>query len=106
RGCMNGGDVFERGALPGHVHESALMEKLAELHFLVLVVVGHVVVANEIGDSGGGDGGLEFVSLGDEPFGELPAIADALNAHALAINPKIAADGGAHAVEDVLTFIA
>src|SRR5208282_791214 len=106
RGGVDGGDVFEGGALPGHVHEVALVEELAELHFLVLVVVGHVVVADEVRDSGGGDGGLEFVGLGDEPVGELPAVADALDSHPLAVNPEIPADGGAHAVEDVLALVA
>lgn len=82
------------------------MEELSEFHFFVLVVVRHVVVADEIGNAGGRDGCFEFVRLCDEPIGELSPITNAFNAEAFAIDPKIAANGRADGVENVLTFIA
>jgi len=48
-----------------------------------LVVVGHVVVADQIHDSGCGNRCLELIRLGDEPFGELAAVADAFDAQSI-----------------------
>ena len=103
---VRGGHMLQGGALPGDVHQVALMEELAEFHFLILVVVGHVVVADEIDDAGGGNGGFEFVGLGDEPLGELAAVADALDAHALTIDPQVAAHRRADTVQNILGFVA
>jgi len=66
--CVRPGHMFQRRALPRHVHQVALMQELSKLHFLVLVVVRHVVVANEIGDPGGWNRGLELIRLRDEPI--------------------------------------
>ena len=63
------------------------MGKDAPFHLLVLVVVGHVVVADEIGDAGDGDGRLEH------------------HAQAIAIDPQVAAHGGVQAVEHVLRLV-
>src|SRR2546430_11109239 len=51
-------------------------------------------------------GGLEFVGLRDQPVRQLPAVADTLDAHALAVNPRIAPHCRADAVQNVLTLIA
>ena len=57
--------------------------------FFILVVIGDLIVADKIHDSGRGNRCLELVRLRDEPFGELAAVADAFDAHALAVDPEI-----------------
>src|SRR5215813_10231859 len=83
-----------------------LMWKLAELHLLILVVVGHVVIADQVRDPRGRYRGAEHSGLGDQPHGQLASIADAFDAHALAIEPQIAAQSRTDTVEDVLRFVA
>src|ERR1019366_795462 len=82
------------------------MQELSKLHLLILVVVGHVVVADQIGDACGGNGGLELIGLSDEPIGELSTIAHSLNPHTFSINPQVAPHRRAYTVENVLTFVA
>src|SRR5262249_28324316 len=48
---------------------------------------------------------FELVGLGDEPFSQLATVADAFDSHALPVDPKIAAHGGADAVENVLALV-
>ena len=98
-------DVAERRALPQFVHQVGLVRPHAEFHFLVLVVIGHVVVAHQVDDGAAGNGGLEDVRLCDQPRRELTAITAALDAQTRAIDPRIASNGGVHAVEHVLRFI-
>src|SRR6266851_268166 len=81
------------------------MQELAEFHFFILVVVSHVVVADQIHDSCCGNGCLELIRLGDEPFGELAAVAYAFDAHALAVDPKISPHCRANTVQHVLGFV-
>src|SRR6266446_1724752 len=45
-----------------------------------LVVVGHVVVADQIDDARGRYRGFELIRLRDQPLGQLAAVADAFNA--------------------------
>ena len=75
-GCRH---IFEGRAPPGFIHQRALMQELAEFHFFILVVIGHVVVADQIRDTGRGNRCLELIRLGDEPFRELAAVADAFD---------------------------
>ena len=82
------------------------MRKDAPLHLLVLVVVGHVVVADEVGDRGRGNRRLEDVGLRDQPRRQLTAVAGALDAEPIAIDPRIAAQRGADAVQHVLPLVA
>src|SRR5208282_1453372 len=106
RGRMRGGDMLQGRPFPGHVHKVSLMQKLAKLHLFVLVVVRHVVVADEICDSGGRNGRLEFIGLGDEPIGKLAAVAHTLDPEALSINPQVAAHRRTDRVENILAFVA
>src|SRR5207249_123526 len=61
---------------------------------------------DQVGDSGGGHGGLEFIGLSDQPVGQLAAITDAFDAHALAIDPQVTAHRGAYRVQNILPFVA
>src|SRR6185437_15902314 len=81
------------------------MQELAKLHFFVLIVVGHVVVADQIRDTSGRNSCLKLVSLGDKPIGKLATVAYALNPHALPVNPQISSDRGAYAIQHVLPFV-
>src|SRR2546429_1234398 len=64
------------------------------------------ILAPQVGDPRCRHGGLEFVGLRDQPVRQLPAVADTLDAHALAVNPRIAPHCRADAVQNVLTLIA
>ena len=55
-----------------------------------LVVIGHIVIADQIRDTCGGNRRLEFVGLSDEPIGELAAVAHSLDPHTFSINPQVA----------------
>ena len=81
------------------------MQELAEFHLFILVVIGHVVITDQVGDAGDGNGRLELVGLGNQPIAKLAAVADALEAHSFAVEPEIAAHRGADRVENVLGFI-
>src|SRR5882762_11193967 len=81
------------------------MQELAELHFFILVVIGHVVVADEVGDPGDGHGGLEFIRLGDEPVGELTAVTYAFDGHAFTIDPQVTPYRRTHRVQNILSFV-
>ena len=87
RGRVDGGHILQRGALPCDVHKSPLVQELTKFHLFVLVVIGHVVVADEIIDARGRYRGFELIRLRDQPLCELAAVADALDAQALAIHP-------------------
>ena len=52
RGRAHVRHVLQRGVFPQNVHQISLMRKRAPLHLLVLVVIRHVVVADEVGDAG------------------------------------------------------
>src|SRR5579863_5152466 len=82
------------------------MQEFPKLHFFILVVIRHVVVADQIEDSRGRDRRLEFVSLRDKPIRELAAIAHALNSQSLAIDPQITTYRRTHAIEHVLRLVA
>src|SRR5580692_12987468 len=82
------------------------MQELSKFHLLVLVVVSHVVVADQIRDPRRRNCGLEFVGLRDEPIGKLTAIAHTLDPHSLSVNPQVAAYCRTNGVKDVLAFIA
>ena len=81
------------------------MQELAEFHFFILVVIGHVVVADEVGDPGDGHGGLELIRLRDEPVRELAAVAHALNTQALTIDPQVTAHRRTHRVQNILSLV-
>ena len=99
-------DVSNGRAPPSLIHRRSLMEELAELHLLELVVVRSVVEADEVADAADRHRGLELVGLRDQPVGQLAAVADTFDRHAFAIDPQIAPDRRADAVQDVLPFIA
>ena len=81
------------------------MQELSEFHLLILVVIGHVVVADQVGDPGDGHRGLEFIRLGDEPVGQLAAVAHAFDSHTLAVDPQVTADRCAHSIQNILPFV-
>src|ERR1035438_7759776 len=81
------------------------MQELSKLHLLVLVVVGHVVVADQIRDSCGGNRLLELVGLSDKPIGKLATVAHSLDPQTLAIDPQVAPHRRAYSVENVLSFV-
>src|SRR5262245_59000232 len=80
------------------------MGENAEGHLLVLIVIGHVVIADKIGDPGNWNRGLEDACLRDQPGAQLPSIADAFHTKSITINPKIASHCGAQTVEHVSRF--
>src|SRR5579864_1529281 len=82
------------------------MEELPKLHFLILVVIGHVVIADQVRDGRERNGCLEFIGLRNQPFRELAAVTSAFNPHALAVDPKISSHGSAYPVENILSFVA
>src|SRR5579862_9984611 len=82
------------------------MRECAPLHLLVLVVIRHVVVADDVDDRSRRDRGFEYVGLGDKPGAELAAIAGAFDAEAIAIDPGVTAHGCAESIENVLALVA
>src|SRR5690348_8853425 len=82
------------------------MQELAKLHLFVLVVIRHVVVADQIGNTSGRNSCLKLVRLRNEPIAELATVAYALNSHALPVNPQVSSDCGAHPIQDVLPLVA
>src|SRR5580658_10127069 len=82
------------------------MQELPKLHLLVLVVIGHVVVADQVRNARGWNRCLELVGLSDEPIGELSAVAHSLDPQPFSINPQVAPHCSAHTVKNVLAFIA
>ena len=81
------------------------MQELSEFHLLILVVIGHVVVADQVGDPGDGHRGLEFIRLRDEPVGQLAAVAHAFDSHTLAVDPQVTAYRCAHSIQNILPFV-
>src|ERR1700752_4879048 len=81
------------------------MKELSKLQLLVLVVVGHVVVADQIRDSCGGNRRLELVGLSDKPIGELATVAHSLDSQTLSIDPQVAPHRRAYSLENVLSFV-
>ena len=51
------------------------MRECSEFDRQVIVIIGHVVKADQIGNAGRGNGCLETVRLGDQPVGQLATIA-------------------------------
>src|SRR2546430_2370016 len=78
--------------------EVSLMRQFPNLLLLLWVEVGHVFEANQVRDPGGGNPRAKHPRLRDHPHGQLPAIADAFNAHTFAIQPQITPQRRAHAV--------
>ena len=72
-----------------------LIQELAKLHLFILIVVGHLGVADQVGDTCGWNRSLKLIRLRDEPIRELASVAHAFYAHALAVNPQVAAHGRA-----------
>ncbi len=103
---MRVGHVLERRPLPQDIHEVALVRKCAPFHLLVLVVIRHVVVADQVADARRRDGRFEDVCLGDQPIAQLSTVTGAFHPEAVAVNPKVAAKCGANAVEHVLCLVA
>ena len=99
-------DVADRRALPQHVHQPVLMRKRAELHGQIVVVVRHVVEADEIRDAGRGDRRLEPIVCVMSQFGQLAAVAAALDAEPVAIDPRILRERGIDAGKHVLRLAA
>ena len=84
---MRSSDMLQCRAFPCQVHQVSLVQELSKLHLLVLVVVGHVVVANQVRNPGGGNRRLKLVGLRDEPIGQLATVAHALDPHTFPIDP-------------------
>ena len=95
-------NLADRRALPQLIHEPVLVRIAPVLHGQVVVVVGHVVEAHQVADAGAWDGRLEPGGLGDDPVGELPAVAAALDAELRLVDPRIPRDRRVHAGHDVL----
>ena len=95
-------DVAERRALPQQVHQPLLVRERAELDRQVVVVVRHVVEADQVGDARGRHGRLEAIGLRDQPVGELPAVAAAFDAEPVRVDPRILGERGVDAGQDVL----
>ena len=106
RRCVRVGDMAQRRPRQQRVHQVALVRIHAPFHRFVLVVVGHVVVADDVRNGRGWNRRLEDVGLRDQPCGELTSVARPLHAHPIAIDPRIAANRGADAVQHVLAFVA
>jgi hypothetical protein len=98
-------DVAQRGPRQQRVHEVALMREDAPFHLLVLVVIGHVVVADQVDDRGRRNRRLEDVGLGDQPRAQLTAVTRPLDAQPIAIDPLVAAHRRAQAIEDILASL-
>src|SRR5207249_6876958 len=77
-----------------------------ELHLLILVVIRHVVVADEVDDRAAGNRRFEDVGLRDQPRRELAAVASALDAEPVAVDPQISPYRGADGIEHVLRLVA
>ena len=82
------------------------MGKSAPLDLLVLVVVRHVVVTDNVCDRCSWDRGFEHVGLSDEPGAQLPAVACSLHADAVAVDPEVSPYRSADTVENILCFVA
>src|SRR5689334_1885330 len=104
-GSVRGGYMLQSRALPQQVHHISLVRKYAELHLLILVVISHVVIADEVGNGRGRNGCLEQAGLSDQPGAKLSTITHALDADAIAIDPQVAAHGSADAIEHILRFV-
>ena len=72
----------------------------------VVVVHGHVIVADQVRDARGRNGGLEPGGLRHQPVRELAAVALALDAEPLAIDPWVAGENRVDGGEHVLRFSA
>src|SRR5256886_12067201 len=46
-----------------------------------------------------------FIRLGDEPVGQLAAVAHAFDSHTLAVDPQVTADRCAHSIQNILPFV-
>ncbi len=100
------GDVADRRPLQQRVHQVALVRIHAPLHRLVLVVVRHVVVADDVRDRRRRNRCLEDIGLRDEPRGQLTAVARPLDAQPIAVDPRVAAQSRADAVQHILALVA
>src|SRR5260370_16560533 len=74
RGSVNVCDMLERGTFPCLVHQPSLVQELAKFHLFILVVVSHVVVTYEVGNTGNRDTSPDLVHLPDHPHPNLPAL--------------------------------
>src|SRR5439155_11176290 len=77
-----------------------------EFHLLILIVVGHVVVADQIRNPRDRYRRFEDACLCDKPVGQLPAVAYSFNTHAIAIDPKIAPQCRTQPIDYILGFVA
>ena len=98
--------MFQGGALPQLIHQVALVNELAEFHLLILVVIGHVVIADEIGNSGDGDGRFEDPSLREQPVGQLSAVTGALDPEPAPVDPEKTPQSSADGVKHILALVA
>src|SRR5881396_2584610 len=83
-----------------------LWNELAEFHLLILVVIGHVVIADEIGNSGDGDGRFEDPSLREQPVGQLSAVTGALDPEPVPVDPEKTPQSSADGVKHILALVA
>jgi Phage integrase, N-terminal SAM-like domain len=67
RGRMGLRDVLQRRTLPKHVHQIPLMREGAPFHLLILVVIRHIVVTDEVADTRCRNGRFEKIRLRYEP---------------------------------------
>ncbi len=65
------------------------------------MVVRQVILGHEIRDAGGWNRRGEPIGLGDDPVGELSAVAAAFDAHALAVEPAVTLEGGVDTRDDI-----
>jgi hypothetical protein len=72
------------------------MRKDTEGHLLVLVVIGRVVITDQIDDGSCGYRRLEEPRLRNQLCAKLSAIADAFHSDTIAIDPEVAAHRSAH----------
>ena len=66
------------------------MRQRTILHGKVVVVVRHVVEADEVRDAGARDRRLEHVRLGDDPVGQLAAVAPAFDPEPIGVEEGVA----------------
>jgi len=93
-------------ALPQPVGNLRLLRVRAELHRQVVVIVGQIVLRDQVRDAGGRDRRLEAIGLRDDPVRKLSAVTHALETHPIPIEPRIARQRGVDAGEHVFRFAA
>src|SRR5690606_4877930 len=65
------------------------MWEATELHCQIIMVVSHVVEADQVRDAGGRNGCLESIGLGDQPVRQLPAVTPAFYTQTRGIEPWV-----------------